>query len=780
MAQSGASVDGPDELWSYDPSGDASTNDVAMDAAGKVLTAVQGDANVADAGDDEVFAWDLARSKTSSSPVMRADPSSGPLAPEGLSVVAIEENPDGKGDFIAVANEGSGDASANNIYVYRRTSGGASESQVAYPGDDSSAPGGEVLDMWFLSRNAILAYHENSLSLLVKDTGTQYEEADRWAPGNGNIQDVDVSGNGSRIAVATGVSSNTGDDTIKLRLLRNNLAIGGGESLETITVPWTKQRANTDAEVSISDNGKWVLLGAAGKTLFYFGLEDAPDEDKPFRFSEFPWTRVGPASVSEVTLAPTGKSLAAGFANGALVVYERFDANVSRPQAERAVGGPIDVGSAPSEATFADGNRSLYVLASGLMAFHQRQFDGSQGVSPLWSLPGVRGFDVSQDGQRIGTIGPGDSGGIVSAYEQTHGAKLTVDAPNSIRPGREANISVTVANNGSTFDAYRFNVQDLPSSWSVSTPEEPLELLPSQVGNATIQLTPSSTQEPGEVTFTVKAISQLAPDKPSVGKADASTTVKEVQAASLDVDTSERSVSQGGNVDLDVDLSNSGNTKGSIELQVRQEESWGISIDDRSTDERAFDLGAGENRSVTVTVSAPGSVDKGTRNAVELVARPASGGSEATATVSVVVDPSYDASFQVPSEAVETEPGQTARTEVVLENAGNTRDTFTLDVTSNASNPEHLWDASLSTQKVTLGDGETKTLTVSVTVPRGAVKGDSATVSLSATSSATGETVGGSSYELVIPEETDDSPLGPVAAVLAFAAAALAVGRRTR
>lgn len=779
-AQDGTS--GPEELWTYDPDGSASVNDLAMDADGQVLTAVQGDANAAPtANDDEVLAWDLGRSKTSRSPSMRDDPSSGLGAPEGLGVVAIEPNPDGKGNYIAVGREGSSDASTNNIYVYRRSSGGGSENQVSY---DGSAPGGAVQDLWFIDRSKLLAYHEDAISLLTKRQGTQYREpADgRWTPDNGEtIQDVEIARSASRVAVVTSEDPDgVGNVTLTLRVLEVNATNG----LEQITDPWTRSRPDPGTELAFARGGGFTLLGT-GQTLFFHGLvqkaaENVTEDGFEHRFSHLPWTRNGPADVTSVSLAPRGAWLAAGFANGRLGVYERISDDRNDPLAQRATETPIDTGSSPNRVVFADGNRSLIVQAAGLMAFDNRQFNASQTPSPLWTIPGVRGFAVSDDGQRFAIARPGDSGDTIGAREHRFEAELSLDAPPTVKPGRTANVTGQVANVGSAFDAYRFAVDELPSSWSTTLSETPIELLPGARDNVTIQLTPSPQQSPGDVPFIVRAVSQSGPGNPTVAQTDLSIRVEEVHAAAIDLEAGQQSIDQGGTVELSPTIRNTGNAGSSIVLNVRQDADWTVRIGDQQTNRRTFDLEPGESQTVTVELDAPDNVERGTRNGVELVVRPEAGGTRATASVPVVVDPSYGAQIQVPEDPVPAQPGQTVDTDVTVVNDGNTRDTLSLEVESNASNPELLWRTSLSSTSLTLDAGGEDTVTVSVDVPRGATTGGSSTVTLRATSQATGERVGEGSYTVEIPEETQDSPLGLVLAVAATGIAALAAGRNER
>ncbi|PSG96002.1 hypothetical protein BRD56_13000 [Thermoplasmatales archaeon SW_10_69_26] len=775
MAQGGNP--NPDQLWSFGADEAATVNDVAIDADGKIPTAVQADGSAVSTDDEEVFAWNVQRSPDSSTPVLRVDPSPGIGDPEGLGVVAIEANPGGKGDFIAVGNEGSSDNTENNVHVYRRSSGPGSGSNVTYAGD-RAAPDGAVQEIWFLDRDTMLVEHEDALSLFESQRSTVYEEVSegRWTDADETILDVDASRTSDRIALLTGEQEDqTSDVEVTLRLFETN-----NGALESIAGTWTVTQNEMEGHVALSDDGDNVLVGTSGNTIYYTGLHDNGGDEPGLRFSEFPWSTNGPADVSEVATGPDGAVFAAGFDNAQMFVYERTNRTDDGPRAERAFDRPIDTGQPVQEAAFADGSRTLYALGAGLMAFHEQQFQPGEEVRPLWMLPNVNAFAASEDAQRITVASDEGGDGVVNTYERSYGADVSVDVPDSVEPGRSFNVSATIQNQGSSLDRYRLSIPDLDGSWTVEAPEDPLELLPGETGNTTLTVTPSSTQAPGEVTFTVDAVSQESPAKTAVGSQQATLTVRELHAAGLEVDTSQRSIGQGNSITLEPEVTNAGNTREPITLRVGQDAAWTVSIDGDETSRSSTTLDAGGSQDRTVTVSAPSDAAKGTRNTFTLSAQPQDGGTSERADVAVVVEPSYGAAFQVPTETVDVDPGQTVNTEVTIVNDGNTRDTFTVNAASEASNPQNLWGTDLSSTSITLdGDGE-ETITVTTDVPRQAQPGETATVTLEATSSATGDQVGEASYELAVPEETEDSPTSLALALAAVGLAAVALRRRTR
>jgi MYXO-CTERM domain-containing protein len=784
MAQGGSPS--PEQLWIFEADGGAAVTDVASDADGKVLAAVQADASAVRNDDNEVYAWDLTRSKTSGSPDLQDDPSRSIGDPEGLREVAIHPNPGGKGDLIAVGDEGSSDNNRNNVYVYRRSAGGDSETAVSY-GEDRSAPEGAVVNMWFLDRSTLLVEHENALSLLEYETGTQFKEsqAGRWDPTDDDtasdqeetIRAVSVSQAEDKVAVLTSRGGGTSDDTLVLRMLDYDESEGG---LESTVEQWTRENVEVEGDVALSRNAQFAVVATGSNTFYYMGLQENPDDGPDQQFSELPWSRNGPDTVSTLGISPNGRTLAASFANGELVVYQQTEVTDEGPRAEPVHDSTVQTGSGADRLTFADGNQTLFVQSAGLMAFHNRQFQQDENIRPLWNIGSSQDFAISQDGERIVVRGTTGDGGVVEAYEQSYDANLSLETTDEVQPGRAFNLTATIENRGSSLDGFRLSTDGLGNAWNVESPSEPLRLLPGETGTTTLTITPSRTQSPGEVTFSVTAVSQEGPGQPDVATAETTVEVQEVHAAELGVDTSERSISRGETLTLEPEVTNAGNTREPIVLRVGQDASWTVSIDGEETSKASVRLDPGESDTATVEVTAPNDASKGTRNTLKLVAHPEDGGTQAKANVPVIVDPSYGAAFEVPEEPVEVEADETVNTDVTVINDGNTQDTLRLETSSEASNPQHLWGADLSTAEVTLEGDSRETVTVSVDVPRDAAEGDSATLTLTATSDSTGDQVGEASYQLEIPEETEDSPTSALLALAAAGLAALVVRRQQR
>lgn len=774
-AQSGAPS--PDRLWRFGSTGDATFNDVAIDANGHIMAAVQSDAAAQNLGDAEVFAWDLEQVPNSSEPALSDDPNEpsalNPTAGEGLGVVALEPAKDGKAQFMAVGRESSNE---QRIYIYNIRRGPETSNQVDYP--DASAPSGALQEMWFLPGQAkLVAYHAGGLSLIRQQSGTDFNQISAWTPpGDQSLQDVTISEDGSRILVAA--TAGVQNPTIHLYILEEK----GGE-LTRVSNPETRDRNSADAVVDLDRKGEYAVLGTGDQALFYYAIEEdaTPDAKDPNATREWnfsaAWSFRGPGGVTAVELAGNGTRFAAGFADASLLVFRQTELLEDGPLAARAVKSAFQTAANPSELTFASDGRNLFAVAGDLYAFHQRQLDPNKALEPIWSLPNIADVAVSSNARRMLVLDA--SGGNVRAYEQAYRANLTIEAPDVLTPGEKTSIQVQVNNTGSAFDSYRLDVPDAPSAWSISFNRSELPLLPGQGAEVTLNVTPDASQPPANLTFTVRAKSTAAPRPQTAGKASVTVRIPVVRAAEISVDQDTIKADRGQEARIDAQLTNAGNTNTSLRVEVDQERSWTVQIGGSTGESRTFTLDPGTTRSLAIRLAVPQDVAKGTRNEVTLRAAPVGTGSSDKASVSVLIEPAYGATLTGPTETLDAQPGQTLTFEVTLRNTGNTPDTYQLTASSNATNPDHLWRTSLQPSKVTLQPETSQNITVTVNVPRGAETGEAADVTISVRSSTTGEQVDSATFRLKVPEEENGSPLGILVGALSLGAAAL-VRRRTR
>lgn len=744
----------PDQLWSYDPAGDATINDVGIDSRGRLAAAVQGDAGAGN-DDEEVFVWNLARSPETSEPLYGADPTTGtagidPTVPEDLNTVAVEPAEDGEPQYVAV---GYGDGNSD-IYVYSSRRGPESAERVTYDTQNENDPSGDVAGLWFMSSNWLVAQHDGdggSLTLLKRTSGQSFEQKDKWPKDGGTLQDADLSGDGSRIIAATSSSSVGEPTTIELFVLERD-----GDKFDRITNTESRSRSSSSAVVDLDRTGQYALLGTGDNALFYYRLQTAPNEEREPKNFSAAWSARGSSAVTAAELSPDGKTFAAGFDDGEIVVYEQTELTDDGPLAARAVESGYDADGAVTELDFAENGRQLTALASSLYGFHARQFDPNTALEPLWRIPSITGVSVSADGNRL--IASTDQ--TVRAYQQSYEASISVDAPAQLEPGQKTSIDVSVNNTGSTFDQYKLGTEDVPSTWTVGFNQTEIPLLPGESAQVTLNVTPDRTQAPTNLTFAVTAKSQKSPEAKTAAKTDVSVEIPVVRAASISTDDGRIESTRGQTSVIPVEITNDGNTDTSLRVSVDQEREWSVAIAGQDGTSRSFQVPRGDSQEVEVGLLVPDSAAEGSSNEVTIEVRAGSTGSGDSVTVTMLVEPSFGATVTGPADVIEVQPDTEKTFTIGVRNTGNTQDAYSLKVFSNATNPEHVWRTTLSTTQLTVASGSNETVDVTVNVPRGAVEGEATDVTVVARSQTTGEKADEATFRVEVPEETEDSPLG--------------------
>lgn len=766
-AQSAA---GPEELWTFDPPGDAAITSVAMDATGSIAAASRADAGTLNFGDDEVYAWDLAASPGASSPVLEHDPRDGIGAPEGLGVVAVTPAPNGKADLVAVGREGSDTGSSQNqLYIYQISRGPAVRASPSYPSGQTQ-PEGAVQALYFTeSGNRLLVHHADALSLLVQKSGTQFDQKASWSPASGEtIRAIAVNADLSRVVVATFEDSTVGADVARLRVFEVT-----GEAIRAVATPLSRSGAGAFTAVDVSDTGDLVVAGTDDRVVFYYQLQ-VPTGGGDRTFST-PWSRSLPAAVTSVALSENGTLFAAGTSQPALHVFRLAELEDAGPLAERASKSAFAPSAAPQKLLFLNNGSTLLAQAGALYAFNRLQFDPAQDLTPLWNLPNVAALAASRDGNRF-VVATGD--GRVHAFRQSYDASLEVGQIPQAKPGETLRFTLSVTNAGSAFDEYFVQVQDLPGSWSAELSPELFALQPGEMQEVQVNLTPSAGFPPGDVPLALQALSGFSPDEPVAGSRTIEVNVLEVRAATVEVDETDFAVERGVTATFTTAVTNAGNVAETILLEVRQERNWAVTIEGTRGTSSTFELEPAAERIVTVRMEVPGNAAMGSTNVITLKARPQAGGTEDTASFTMVVEPDFGVAIAGPTQAVEGEAGEEVTFDVTVANGGNTQDTISLRTYSNATRQGHLWEARVSEPTFELDAGKERTITVTVDIPRGAEPGDASKVTLVARSEGSGSAEDVATFDVTLGEDENGSPLGAVLVPVALLGAALAVRRR--
>lgn len=756
----------PDELWSFQPDNEASVNDVSIAADGSVAAAALAEGPNLGPSEGEVCPWDLANAPESGDTAWTSCGSAdaGLLSSQTMDHIAVQPR-GGEDAWVAASGE-------NRVHVWSLTAGSGSNNAAEY--QDGSPPSEDVQDLVFLEERWILAYHAETLVLLEHESGTTFVEGEdaRWEAADGaTIVDIAIAGNNERMFVSTTNMDVANSDVQVYALTIEN---GGFEEQGELTL----SNRGDEGLLATDEEGSFLVVGTDDGWMFYYHVfEDTVDGEQVLAFSPSPYTAEVDA-VTAISVGTFGIHIAVGTAQGEVTFFEQTfvetdqDGNHEGPRAAPAH--TVDVDGEPSQILFVDQGHQVYVVADDLHAFHAHQFD-QDDIEPLWTQEGLSLATFTQDGQRFLAT----DGSTVFAYEQAYTATLGVEGASAVRPGQPSTFTVTVNNTGSLFDTYELSTHDLPPAWTSTFDRTHIELLPGQTGTAELNLTPAEHQSPGDVTVTVRATSQASPNEAIAGETTATLTVQEVRAAQIETPSDRIEAQQGETVTIPADVTNAGNTDATIELFIDQEGAWDVAIEEASGERAEVDLEPGEERRLNVTLDVPEDAPEGTINPVTLTASPAEGGTEDEATVTIVVDPSYAATITGPDDPILVEPDTEETFRVTVENTGNVDDTYRLIAHSNATNPEHLWEATIAQPNVEVDADESVDVDITVNVPRGAERTEGTDVTIVVRSTFTGDKLDEGTYTLEVPEEDENGlPLGLIVPALALSTAALLHRRR--
>ncbi len=768
----------PEKLWETDPSDVGPINDVAIDATGSIIAAVAADDGTSNQQDGEVIAWDLAASKTSSDPSMQPhDPNEVGLgnlvAPEGMGVVALEPAPETKAKLLAAGQEGTSGSSQANTYVYDIERGGHTNEQTEH--DDQEKPSTPVQALHFSEDGRLLlSHHSSELVLFTRVSGTEFSDVTNWSRADQEIVDIGVTDDLSRIVVSTTEDGGTSADTHRLFILEIDRS---GDAPEFSVLAGPKRPSGSPGQVNsvdISQDGSFIVGGTQNKVVYYYQLQpnEAQDPDTELNFST-PWTqqRSSLGAIGEVAIGDRGTLFAAGYNSGHVIVFRQTRLPADGPLAVAVQSEPFATGGGVQEIAWTNKDTTLYVQASSLYAFNEIQFDASKTLAPLWVIPNVQDVAISRDGNRFVVV-TGNDGETVAAYEQAYEAQLNLQVPGQLQPGDPSTLELNITNTGSAFDEYNISLADVPSGWNTQIDPPRVSLLPGQSREVNVNVTPDRAQAPGTVPITLEATSRFAPGDTLAGERTVDLDIAEVHAAGLEVDEETVAVDSGDTATITATLQNLGNVDDTFDLEVSQDRGWEVTIDGQEGARAEIDVTAAGDEAVSISFSVPGSAAEGSSNEVTLSATPTGGGTQGTATVTLLVEPDYGAVINGPEDDIDASPGEQTTFTVTVRNTGNTEDTLTLKTFSNATN-DLFWEVRLDQPTLTLGSGIDRDVDVTVNVPRGAEPGDGTSVTVVARSAGSGEQVATATFDMAVPEDTDDSPVALVLVPVALLAAAL-------
>ena len=289
-------------------------------------------------------------------------------------------------------------------------------------------------------------------------------------------------------------------------------------------------------------------------------------------------------------------------------------------------------------------------------------------------------------------------------------------------PGENVGFTVTVTNIGKYADNYDLLITD-NAHWFPSI--VPTRVSLAALGENTAKLTvtiPLTAKPLAGDNIRVRAIStQASGDDTCIARATGENIL-------ISISPGENIGAPGENVIFIVTVKNIGGATDNYALENSDNSGWALKLDNT-----LLTVPAGENRRATLTVSIPDNAENSTRDniIVKATSRTDNKFNRASCIATVVSISGLGVKVSISPEENSGSPGMTLAFTATVKNTGNVEDTYVLTVKDDAS-----WGASLDENKVTILAGGNTTVTVSVTVPSGAIEGDTTQITVTAISQA--------------------------------------------
>jgi uncharacterized membrane protein len=287
-------------------------------------------------------------------------------------------------------------------------------------------------------------------------------------------------------------------------------------------------------------------------------------------------------------------------------------------------------------------------------------------------------------------------------------------------------VDLTVTNDGSGKDNFTMSVPGPQASWiSFNVTTVSLDPGASTVVAATI--TPPAGTASGDFVISFRATSKgriTVYDESSV-----TFTVTKVYLPKLTAVEPTINRKPTETAVFTVQLKNDGNTADTIKVNFSSNPR---SLASHSLSSPFVNLGAGQTRTFTVTVTVPANEPVGNLRFVMLATSDNDTSATGTAALTVVVDPVYGVNLFSYDATATAEPTDTDKVELRVANTGNGADTFTLKATG----PYYTW-VSFETTTVTVSASGEMVVNMTVTVPDSdVVSTGTYTINITATSTA--------------------------------------------
>lgn len=280
--------------------------------------------------------------------------------------------------------------------------------------------------------------------------------------------------------------------------------------------------------------------------------------------------------------------------------------------------------------------------------------------------------------------------------------------------------SFTVSNPGNVDETYDLSIDKSNPDWQASIVGSTTRTISAGGSeNVDVEVTiPSSAsdEDTSDITLTAESQSSSVSDFSSF-------TLTYDPDLELNVEApSDQTEDASGDHTYQYEIINNGTTDLTCDLDVSSSNSgWSTTVDS------SVEIGAGETKTVTVTVAIPTTASPGDSSKIELTATAQSNTS--TDGMTVNYDPDLGVNVNSPSDSTKGSSG-TYPFDFSIENTGDVTDTYDVSITSSNS----AWSVSPTEDEITIESGQTKDLTVQVTIPSDVNDGESSEITISVTS----------------------------------------------
>jgi uncharacterized membrane protein/endonuclease YncB( thermonuclease family) len=189
----------------------------------------------------------------------------------------------------------------------------------------------------------------------------------------------------------------------------------------------------------------------------------------------------------------------------------------------------------------------------------------------------------------------------IAIEEVVPGVSVSISpSDNEGRPGRTLSYTVRITNEGNVTDAFTLENSDT-QDWTLSIPSSTGSLMPSEYEDVTLQVTVPSDAENGDSTVVTVTATSQADDTVVSSDSCAANALVLIPGVSVSISPPEDNGAPGDTVAFTVAVVNTGEVADNFDLTATDDAGWGTTLDDNLLE----DLGPGESRQTTVSVTVP-------------------------------------------------------------------------------------------------------------------------------------------------------------------------------